>query len=171
MVLYGFLAAAAPILLYIWFNREAYTYYEASFMRDFWHGARVTPVPQWHPPCTEQLRSCFFSVPALRFFIPDTLPIPLPYYWLLVPGIVISFWQKRFEIVLLATIPVAGAFMAGAIENRLLLPIPFWVMLMSFTFAALLKLGPWPGVQIVVGAVAVLILPKWTGPICTIHLQ
>jgi hypothetical protein len=53
---------------------------------------------------------------------------------------------------------VAGAFIATAYDNRLLLAIPFWVMLMSFTFAGLLKLRPWPGVQIVLGAVAVLIL-------------
>ena len=158
LVLYGFLAAAAPILLYIWFNREAYTYYESSFLRDFWHRARVTPFPSGIRPYIEQLRTCFFSVPALRFFIPDTLPIPLPYYWLLVPGIVFSLWQKRFEIVLLATIPVGGAFMAGAIENRLLLPIPFWMILMSFTVAWLLKLRPWPGVQIVAGAIAALML-------------
>ena len=158
LALYGFLAAAAPILLYICFNREAYTYYESSFLRDFRHGARVTPFPSGIRPYIEQLRSCFFSVPALRFFIPDTLPIPLPYYWLLVPGVALALWQKRFEIVLLATIPVGGAFIAGAIENRLLLPIPFWVILMSFTFVGLLKLRPWPGVQVVLGAVAALIL-------------
>jgi sugar lactone lactonase YvrE len=86
------------------------------------------------------------------------LPIPLPYYWLLVPGIVLGLWQKRFEIVLLATIPVVGAFVARSIENRLLLPIPFWIILMSFTFAGLLKLRRWPGVQILLGAVAALIL-------------
>src|SRR6267378_7549995 len=67
-------------------------------------------------------------------------------------------WHKRFEIVLLAIIPVAGAFVARAIENRLLMPIPFWVILMSFTFAGILKLRPWPSIQIVLGAVAVLIL-------------
>ena len=100
-----------------------------------------------------------FSVSRLsRFFIPDTLPIPLPYYWLLVPGVVLAVWEKRFEIVLLATIPVVGAFIARAIENRLLLPIPFWMILMSFTVAWVLKLRPWPGVQVIVGAVAALIL-------------
>ena len=45
-----------------------------------------------------------------------------------------------------------GAFIAKAIENRLLLPIPFWVILMSFTIAGLLKLRRWPGVQIILGA-------------------
>jgi DNA-binding beta-propeller fold protein YncE len=67
-------------------------------------------------------------------------------------------WQKRFEIPLLAIIPVVGAFIAKAIENRLLLPIPFWVILMSFTFAGILKLRPWPGIQIVLSAIAALIL-------------
>ena len=155
---YGFLAAAAPILLYISFNRESYTLYESSFLHDFRHAMQSAPFPVGIRPFIEQLRSCFFSVPALRFFIPDTLPIPLPYYWFLVPGVVLAVWEKRFEIVLLATIPVVGAFIAKAIENRLLLPIPFWMILMSFTVAWVLKLRPWPGVQIVVGAVAALIL-------------
>ena len=158
LVMYGFLAGAASILLYIMFNRENYTLYESSFLRDFWHAMQSAPFPIGIRPFIEQLRSCFFSVPALRFFIPDTLPIPLPYYWFLVPGVVLAVWEKRFEIVLLATIPVVGAFIAKAIENRLLLPIPFWMILMSFTVAWLLKLRPWPGVQIVVGAVAALIL-------------
>src|SRR6266540_2759467 len=105
-----------------------------------------------------------FAVPGPRFFIPDTLPIPLPYYWLLVPGFVLALWQKRFEIVLLAIIPVAGAFIAKSIENRLLLPIPFWVILMSFTLAGLLKLQPWPGVQVVLGALAALILLDGLAP-------
>jgi DNA-binding beta-propeller fold protein YncE len=103
-------------------------------------------------------------MPGPRFFIPDTLPIPLPYYWLLVPGFALALWQKRFEIPLLATIPVAGAFIARAIENRLLLPIPFWIILMSFTFAGLLKLRRWPGVQILLCAVAALILLKGLDP-------
>jgi DNA-binding beta-propeller fold protein YncE len=158
LVAYGFLAGAASILLYIMFNRENYTFYESSFLRDFWHAMQSAPFPIGIRPFTEQLRSCFFSVPALRFFIPDTLPIPLPYYWFLVPGVVLAVWEKRFEIVLLATIPIVGAFIAKAIENRLLLPIPFWMILMSFTVAWLLKLRPWPGVQVVVGAVAALIL-------------
>src|SRR5258707_1252723 len=35
LVIYGFVAAATPILLYIVFNREAYTLYESGFVRDF----------------------------------------------------------------------------------------------------------------------------------------
>ena len=158
LFVYAFLAGAASILLYIAFNRENYTLYESSFLRDFWHAAQSAPFPVGIRPFIDQLRSCFFTIPGFRFFIPDTLPIPLPYYWFLVPGVFLAVWEKRFEIVLLATIPVFGAFIAKAIENRLLLPIPFWMILMSFTVASLLKLRPWPGVQVVVGAVAALIL-------------
>ncbi len=158
LVVYGFLAAAIPILLYILFNRDAYTLYESAFLRDFRHAMQSAPFPVGIRPYTKQLWDCFFTMPGPRFFIADTLPIPLPYYWLLVTGFALAMWQKRFEIPLLAIIPVVGAFIARAIENRLLLPIPFWVILMSFTFAGLLKLRPWPGIQIVLGAVAVLIL-------------
>ena len=158
LVVYGFLAGAATILLYIIFNHGNYTYYESSFLRDFWHAFQSAPFPNGIRSFTQQLYDCFFTIPGPRFFIPDVLPIPLPYYWLLVPGSVLALWQKRFEIVLLAIIPVAGAFVARSIDNRLLLPIPYWVILMSFTFAGLLKLRPWPSVQIVLGAVAVSIL-------------
>jgi sugar lactone lactonase YvrE len=158
LVIYGFVAAATPILLYIVFNRDAYTLYESSFVRDFWHATQTAPFPTGIRPYTKQLWDCFFTMPGPRFFIPDTLPIPLPYYWLLVPGFALAIWQKRFEIALLATIPVVGAFIAKAIENRLLLPIPFWIILISFTFAGILKLRRWPAMQIVLGALAALIL-------------
>ena len=164
LVTYGFVAAATPIVLYIVFNRENYTLYESSFLRDFWHAKQSAPFPIGIRPFTKQLYDCFFTMPGPRFFIPDTLPIPLPYYWLLVPGFALALWQRRFEIPLLATIPVAGAFIARAIENRLLLPIPFWIILMSFTFAGLLKLRRWPGVQILLCAVAALVLLKGLDP-------
>jgi len=158
IVVYGFLAAAAPILLYIAFNRDNYTLYENSFVRDFWHAMRSAPFPNGLRPYTKQLWDCFFAVPGPRFFIPDTLPIPLPYYWFLLPGFVLALWERRFEVPLLAIIPVCGAFIAKAIENRLLLPIPFWVILMSFTFAGVLRLKRWLGLQIVFGVLAGLIL-------------
>jgi hypothetical protein len=158
VAVYGFLAAATPIFLYIVFNRNDYTLYEAAFLRDFRRAMQSAPFPNDIRAFTTQLYDCFFAIPGPRFFIPDTLPIPLPYYWLLLPGVVLALLKKRFEIVLLAIIPVAGAFIARASENRLLLPIPFWVVLMSFTFAGILELRPWPSAQIVLGAIAALIL-------------
>ena len=161
LIVYSFLAAAAPILCYIIFNRESYTYYEGTYIRDFWHALRGIPAPHDVRYYVTGLWNCFFAAhfwPRLLF--PDFLPIPLPYYWFLVPGVVLAVWKKRYEVVLLATLPVVGVFVTGgpAVEQRLLLAIPFWIILMSFTFAALLKLRPWPAVQVVVGAVAALIL-------------
>ena len=164
VVAYGCLAAATPILLYIVFNRHDYTLYEAGFFRDFWQAVQARPFPNGVRPYTEQLWSCFFRVPALRFFIPDTLPIPLPYYWLIVPGFVLALWQKRFEIVLLAIVPIGGAFIARAIENRLLLAIPFWLILISFTIAGILKMSQWRSVQVALGMVTALILLKGLVP-------
>jgi DNA-binding beta-propeller fold protein YncE len=158
LVGYGFVAAAAPILLYILFKWNDYALYESAFLRDFRNSMQSAPFLHGIAPFTKQLYDCFFTIPGPRFFIPDVLPIPLPYYWLLVPGFGLALWQKRFEIALLAIVPVGGAFIARAIENRLLLPIPFWVMLISFTFAGILKLRPWPSAQIILGAIAAFIL-------------
>ena len=54
----------------------------------------------------------------------------------------LALWQKRFEIVLLATIPVVGVFIsAGAtVEHRLLLAIPFWIILIGFGLNSLTQL-------------------------------
>jgi len=137
---YGWLVAAAPILCYIAFNREAYTLYENSFIQSFWQAVRGHPAPNNLSFYFSRLWDCFFHVPGNRFFIRDVLPIPLPYYCFLVPGLVLALWQKRFEIALLGVVPVVGALIATAYDNRLLLAIPFWIILMSFSFAALLKL-------------------------------
>ena len=161
LIVYSFLAAATPILCYIIFNRESYTYYEGTYLHQFWDAVRGTPAPNDMRYYVTGLWKCFFAAhfwPRLLF--PDFLPIPLPYYWVLVPGVVLAVWEKRFEVVPLATLPVVGVFVTGgaAVEQRLLLAIPFWIILMSFTFAALLKLRPWPGVQILFCAIAALIL-------------
>jgi len=45
LVVYGFMAAATPILLYIAFNRQAYTLYESAFLHDFWNAVQSAPFP------------------------------------------------------------------------------------------------------------------------------
>jgi hypothetical protein len=160
LVIYGFMAAATPILLYIVFNRDAYTLYESAFLRDFWHAMQSAPFPNGIRPFTKQLWDCFFTIPGPRLLFPDFLPIPLPYYWLLLPGFALAVWQKRFEIALLAILPVAGVFISGGpvVEHRMLLAIPFWIILMAFTFAGLLRLKRWPGMQILLCVMSGLIL-------------
>jgi sugar lactone lactonase YvrE len=161
VIVYSFLAAATPILCYIIFKRGDYTYYEGTYLHQFFEAVRGRPAPNNLQYYLTGLWKCFFAAQYWpRLLFPDFLPVPLACYWLLVPGFVLALWQRRFEIVLLATLPVAGVFVTGgpAIEQRLLLAIPFWIILMSFTLAGLLKLRPWPGVQIVFSAIAALIL-------------
>ena len=158
---YSFLAAATPILCYIIFNWGHYKYYEGAYLHHFWDAVRGSPPPNDMRYYVTGLWNCFFAAqwwPRLLF--PDFLLIPLPYYWLLLPGVVLALWQKRFEVVLLATLPVVGVFVSGgpAVEQRLLLAIPFWIILMSFPFGALLKLRRWPGLHIVLWGVAASIL-------------
>jgi len=167
VIVYGFLAAATPILFYIIFNWALYRYYEGAYLHQFFSAVRGTPAPNNLQYYVTGLWKSFFAPQYWsRLLFPDALPIPLPYYWLLVPGLVLALWQKRFEIVLMATLPVLGVFVTGgpAIEQRLLLAIPFWIILISFPFGGLLKLRRWPGVQIVACVLAGLILLKGLGP-------
>lgn len=166
IVLYGLVAAAMPILCYIIFNRERYTHYEGMFIHRFWAALRGHPDPDDMRYYVTQLRSCFFTVPGPRLFLPDFLPIPLPYCLFLLPGFILAVGQRRYEVVLLATLPVVGVFISSGVlvEHRLLLAIPFWIILMGFAFAGLLRLRRWPGVQILLFAMSALILVATLGP-------
>jgi hypothetical protein len=153
IIAYGFVVAAMPLFCYIAFTLEHYTWYEKSLITESLRAGLDYRA--------KQLWECFFKVPGARFFIPDTLPIPLPYYGFLVPGLFLALWRRRYEIVLLALVPIVGAFLATSWENRLLLAVPFWVILMAFTFDGLLRLRLHFGFKIVLwGASAALI---WAG--------
>ena len=108
-----------------------------------------------------QFRRLFFSVPGPRLFLSAVLPIPLPYYFFLVPGLILATWQRRFDVVLLAMLPVVGVFISGEegpLEHRMLLAIPFWVILMGFAFAGFLRVKLPPGLRITLFGVAASIL-------------
>jgi hypothetical protein len=140
LVVYGFLAGAMPILFYIIFNYAAYTRYEKQFVDQFLNALLGKPSRgdlAWY---TTALWRCFFNNPGERQFIPDVLPIPLPYYFFLLPGLVLAVVKRRYEIAMLAIIPVLAGSVAHAEERRVgLLPMPFWIILMAFTFAAILQ--------------------------------
>src|SRR5438034_8913480 len=106
-VAFGFLVAATPIICYIIFNREHYTYYEGAYLHRFWDAVRGTTASNGMRYYVTGLWNCFFAAQYWpRLLFPDFLPIPLAYYWFLVPGVVLAVWEKRYEVVLLATLPV-----------------------------------------------------------------
>jgi hypothetical protein len=155
-VAYGFVVAATPILCYIIFNWEHYTYYEGTFIHRFLGAARGHPAPNDMRYYVTGLWSCFFRIPGPRLFFPDFLPIPLAYYFFLLPGLIFAIWQGRYEVVLLATLPVVAVFTSGGpiVEHRLLLAIPFWIILMGFALAGLLRLRLALGFKIIILGVA-----------------
>ena len=121
----------------------------------FWQAMQGHPSPNDMHFYVTRLWNCFFKNPGERQFIPDALLIPLPYYFFLLPGLVLAVVKRRYEIAMLATIPVVGGFVAGAEERRVgLLPMPFWIILMGFAFAGLLKLRLPPGFKIIILGVA-----------------
>jgi hypothetical protein len=78
----------------------------------------------------------------------------------LLPGLILAVVQSRYEVVLLAMLPVIGVFISGGstVEHRMLLAIPFWIILMGFAFSGLLRLQRPPGLKIILGGLAVCIL-------------
>ena len=74
----------------------------------------------------------FISCAAASILLADGT-IPLAYYWFIVPGIFLALIEKRFEIPLLAFIPILGALVSSAFDHRMLMGIPFWIILMAFT--------------------------------------
>ncbi|MGC2352794.1 MAG: hypothetical protein WA496_05295, partial [Candidatus Udaeobacter sp.] len=159
-VIYGFAAGAMPILAFIVFNRHDYAFHQSPYLDRFWQAVRGHPPPDDITHYLRHLWSSFFTIPGPRLFFPDALPIPLPYYWFLLPGFVLALWQKRFEIVLLATIPVVGVFVSGGntVEHRMLVAIPFWIVLIGFGLNSLTQLRLPLNFKIFLGSLSALVL-------------
>jgi len=76
VVVYGFVAAAMPILLYIAFNRDAYTYYEDSFVRDFWRALHSAAVPRRCPGVYRPISGLLFHYPRSSLLHPGYFAYP-----------------------------------------------------------------------------------------------
>lgn len=159
-VIYGFVAAAMPMFGYMVFNWHDYAFHESPYLGRFLQAVRghgsATDIVEY----IRNLRICFFGIPGPRLFFPDALPIPLPYYWLLVPGFLLALWQKRFEVVLLATIPVLGVFVSGGpyVEHRLLVAIPFWIILIGFAVNSFTQLREPVSIKILLSSLSIVVL-------------
>ena len=74
-----------------------YTYYEGTYIRPFLDTMRGSPAPHDMRYYVTGLWECFFAAHFwLRLLFPDFLPIPLPYYWFLVPGFVLASVAEAF---------------------------------------------------------------------------
>lgn len=129
-----FFIASSPLLIYIASHSSLYAIRESGLIRDFFQkfqqGGLVALQPYF-----DQIKEIFFAKHSYRrWFLPDFYIIPLPYYIFIIPGLILAWFKKRFEIVFLSLIPILGAFISGGYDFRVLLAAPIWVICIAFSF-------------------------------------
>lgn len=130
--LVGFIISASPLLAYIAFNYDAYVVREQGLLREFFSLFKNGGLFAIRP-YLDQLAELFFAKHTFRRqFLPDFYIIPLFYYLLILPGLLIAITKKRFEIFFLSLIPIAGTLVSGSYDFRVLLAIPIWVISIAF---------------------------------------
>lgn len=138
----GFVISAMPMLIYIVYNYADYALREKSYADEFFSTYRTQGLQGIRTLYFDRLLGIFFSkMDYYREFMPDFKIIPIAYYFLLVPGFLIAFIKRRYEIIILALVPVAGAFLAGGFDFRVLHAAPYWIILMAFTMNEVLKMS------------------------------
>ena len=136
----GLIASMVPLILFVHYNWNLYFGHEKDLSALFFQAVKNRANGALKP-YVENLRSIFFApFSGMRLSMQDCVLIPFWYYVFLVPGLLIALWKKRFEIILLAIVPVAGAFVSTAYDFRVLHAAPFWIILMAFTLDGLTKL-------------------------------
>jgi len=90
----------------------------------------------------ELLLGTFFNKDTgVKWFIPGFTAIPLAYYLLIIPGIIIALRRRYYTIVVLAILPAVGAFVAGSSDYRVLHGASFWVILVACALSGAYKLN------------------------------
>lgn len=136
----SFIFAATPLILYILFNYQEYTLREKGLVEEFFHQYKIGGISALNPYAT-QITELYFSEHSFaRQFLSDFYIIPVPYYVLLIPGLCIAIFKKRFEIAILAVLPTIAAFISGAYDFRVLLSVPIWVILFAFVLSLFFSL-------------------------------
>lgn len=153
----GIIISAMPLLIYILYNQSIYIANEGSYANQF---INTINNEGWRGFMTFYTRmiDCLFHNTWYRWFLPDFVLIPLPYYLLLIPGLVIAFWKRQYWFITLSLIAPAGAFIAGFSDYRVLHAAPFWVILMGFTINEMTKAKIENGAVKLVGMTATVII-------------
>ncbi len=159
----GFLISLIPLIGFAYHNPQVYFGHEGGLTHRFFESFGKNGREGFMQAYVAQLSDIFFGeFTWRRGSMPDFVIIPFVYYLFLIPGFIIALLKKRFEIVILAVVPIVGAFVASAYDFRVLHAAPFWIILMAFTFNELLKLQnnesvhryfPYKGLLIVSGVV------------------
>ena len=140
----GLLASLMPLIIFVYYNWNVYFGHERELTALFVQAYKNRASGALKPYFKELADIFFASFSGRRLSMQDYVIIPFYYYAFLIPGLVIALIRKRFEIVLLAIIPVVGAFVSSPYDFRVLHAAPFWIILMAFTFHSLAKLRAVP---------------------------
>ncbi len=134
----GFIIAATPLLAYIIADPALYSIRETGLVREFIssysnHGfAGIASYAQG-------MGELFFApFSGRRQFLNGFPVIPLPYIVLILPGLILMWKRRRFELVAISLIPIAASFISGAYDFRVLFALPGWVFAMVYTIHSVL---------------------------------
>lgn len=136
----GLIAALMPLIVFVYYNRAVYFGHERE-LTDLFLQAYKNRATGALQPYINDLKGIFFDpLSYRRLAMQDLVIFPFWYYVFLVPGMAIALIKRRFDIVLLAVVPVAGAFISTAYDFRVLHAAPFWIVLMAYALHALTRL-------------------------------
>ena len=136
----GLAASMVPLILFVHYNWNLYFGHEKDLSVLFFQAYKNRATGALKP-YIEDLRSIFFApFSGKRLAMQDCVLIPFWYYVFLIPGLLIALWKKHFEIILLAIVPIVGAFVSTAYDFRVLHAAPFWIIVMAFTLHGLTRL-------------------------------
>jgi hypothetical protein len=136
----GLVATLVPLIVFAYYNQRTYFGHESDLTAQFVQAYKNQAAGALKPYVDGLAEIFFASFSGRRLSMQNFVIIPFYYYAFLIPGLVIALVRKRFEFVLMATVPVVGAFVSLAYDFRVLHAAPFWIILMAFAFHALTRL-------------------------------
>lgn len=145
--LFGLAATLVPLIVFAYYNPHVYFGHESDLTAQFVQAYKNQAAGALKPYVDGVAEIFFASFSGRRLSMQNFVIIPFYYYAFLIPGLFIALIRKRFEFILMAIVPVVGAFVSSAYDFRVLHAAPFWIILMAFAFHALTRLGSLPVVR------------------------
>jgi hypothetical protein len=136
---FAFFIGLAPLIVYVTNYGELYYLREQGLAKEFFDSYNAKGFDGIKPYIQSIYDVYFADYTGGRQFLPDYLPIPIAYYFLLVPGLIIALIKRRYDILFLSIIPTAGTLIARCYDFRVLLSVPAWVIAISYTLNAATK--------------------------------
>ena len=123
--LIGYIAANTPLYAYIFTHREQYNIRQDSMIKDFLQRIREEGLAPVIENIKALLEVLFGKETELRQFSPGYPVFTWFYLVFFIIGIIYLIWNKKFNTIIFAMIPIAGCVIALAYDFRILISAPF----------------------------------------------